>query len=118
MGESLSEPSCALITCRAPVRIRPQAGHRDRIDRTQPLASERAGDLVEHGSPVHLVLRRLTFDDLQHGCRLLHAARDWGEEALSRAAEAVFIAINKFDFGVAFTMGEFANEMLETIAPR
>jgi len=31
---------------------------------------------------------------------------------------AVFIAINKFDFGAAFTMGEFANEMLETIAPR
>jgi hypothetical protein len=30
----------------------------------------------------------------------------------------VFIAINKFDFGAAFTMGEFANEMLETIAPR
>ena len=64
------------------------------------------------------VLRRLTFDDLQHRCRLLHAARDWGEEALSGAAEAVFIAINKFHFGVAFTMGEFANDMLETIAPR
>jgi D-alanyl-D-alanine-carboxypeptidase/D-alanyl-D-alanine-endopeptidase len=31
---------------------------------------------------------------------------------------AVFIAINKFDFGAALTMGEFANEMLETIAPR
>src|SRR5262249_17765455 len=31
---------------------------------------------------------------------------------------AVFIAINKFDFGAAFTMGQFANEMLETIAPR
>jgi D-alanyl-D-alanine-carboxypeptidase/D-alanyl-D-alanine-endopeptidase len=31
---------------------------------------------------------------------------------------AVFIAINKFDFGAAFTMGKFANEMLETIAPR
>jgi D-alanyl-D-alanine-carboxypeptidase/D-alanyl-D-alanine-endopeptidase len=31
---------------------------------------------------------------------------------------AVFIAINKFDFGAAFTMGEFANEMLQTIAPR
>jgi D-alanyl-D-alanine-carboxypeptidase/D-alanyl-D-alanine-endopeptidase len=31
---------------------------------------------------------------------------------------AVFIAINKFDFGAAFAMGEFANEMLETIAPR
>jgi serine-type D-Ala-D-Ala carboxypeptidase/endopeptidase len=31
---------------------------------------------------------------------------------------AVFIAINKFDFGAAFTMGEFANELLETIAPR
>ena len=31
---------------------------------------------------------------------------------------AVFIAINKFDFGAAFTVGKFANEMLETIAPR
>jgi serine-type D-Ala-D-Ala carboxypeptidase/endopeptidase len=31
---------------------------------------------------------------------------------------AVFIAINKLDFGAAFTMGEFANELLETIAPR
>jgi hypothetical protein len=30
----------------------------------------------------------------------------------------VFIAINKFDFGAAFTMGKFANELLETIAPR
>lgn len=31
---------------------------------------------------------------------------------------AVFIGINKFDFGAAFTMGEFANELLETLAPR
>jgi D-alanyl-D-alanine-carboxypeptidase/D-alanyl-D-alanine-endopeptidase len=31
---------------------------------------------------------------------------------------AVFIAINKFDFGAAFTMGEFANGLLEQIAPR
>jgi len=31
---------------------------------------------------------------------------------------AVFIAINKFDFGAAFTMGEFANELLEELAPR
>jgi hypothetical protein len=31
---------------------------------------------------------------------------------------AVFIAFNKLDFGVGLTMGEFANEMLETIAPR
>ena len=31
---------------------------------------------------------------------------------------AVFIAINKFDFGAAFAMGEFANELLATIAPR
>jgi D-alanyl-D-alanine-carboxypeptidase/D-alanyl-D-alanine-endopeptidase len=31
---------------------------------------------------------------------------------------AVFIAINKFDFGAALTMGEFANELLEQIAPR
>jgi D-alanyl-D-alanine-carboxypeptidase/D-alanyl-D-alanine-endopeptidase len=31
---------------------------------------------------------------------------------------AVFIAINKFDFGAAFTMGQFANELLATIAPR
>lgn len=31
---------------------------------------------------------------------------------------AVFIAINKFDFGAASTMGEFANELLEQIAPR
>ena len=34
-----------------------------------------AGDLVEQGSPVHLVLRRLGADDLQHGCRLLPPAR-------------------------------------------
>ncbi len=31
---------------------------------------------------------------------------------------AVFIAINKFDFGAALAMGEFANELLEQIAPR
>ncbi len=31
---------------------------------------------------------------------------------------AVFIAINKFDFSAAFTMGQFANELLATIAPR
>jgi serine-type D-Ala-D-Ala carboxypeptidase/endopeptidase len=31
---------------------------------------------------------------------------------------AVFIAINKLDFSAAFTMGKFANELLETIAPR
>jgi D-alanyl-D-alanine-carboxypeptidase/D-alanyl-D-alanine-endopeptidase len=31
---------------------------------------------------------------------------------------AVFIAINKFDFGAAFTMGQFANELLATMAPR
>ncbi len=31
---------------------------------------------------------------------------------------AVFIAINKFDFGAAFAMGEFANELLEQLAPR
>ncbi len=31
---------------------------------------------------------------------------------------AVFIAINKFDFGAALTMGRFANELLEQIAPR
>ena len=30
-----------------------------------------AGDLVEQGSPVRLVLRRLVADDLQHGWRLL-----------------------------------------------
>jgi hypothetical protein len=30
----------------------------------------------------------------------------------------VFIAINKFDFGAAFTMGQFANELLATMAPR
>ena len=37
---------------------------------TRPLA----GDLVQQGSPVHLVLRRLVADDLQHGCRLLPPA--------------------------------------------
>ena len=31
---------------------------------------------------------------------------------------AVFIAIDKFDLGAAFTMGEFANELLATMAPR
>jgi D-alanyl-D-alanine-carboxypeptidase/D-alanyl-D-alanine-endopeptidase len=31
---------------------------------------------------------------------------------------AVFIAIDKFDFGAAFAMGQFANELLEQIAPR
>jgi len=31
---------------------------------------------------------------------------------------AVFIAINKLDFGAAFAMAKFANELLETIAPR
>jgi D-alanyl-D-alanine-carboxypeptidase/D-alanyl-D-alanine-endopeptidase len=31
---------------------------------------------------------------------------------------AVFIALNKFDFGSAFAMGQFANELLEQIAPR
>jgi serine-type D-Ala-D-Ala carboxypeptidase/endopeptidase len=31
---------------------------------------------------------------------------------------AVFIAINKFDFSAAFTMGQFANELLATTAPR
>ncbi|MGH6735518.1 MAG: hypothetical protein ACRECX_05495 [Methyloceanibacter sp.] len=31
---------------------------------------------------------------------------------------AAFIAINKFDFAAAFAMGEFANELLATIAPR
>ena len=31
---------------------------------------------------------------------------------------AVFIAINKFDFGAAFAMGEFANELLEELSPR
>jgi len=31
---------------------------------------------------------------------------------------AVFIALNKFDFGAAFVMGRFANELLEQIAPR
>jgi hypothetical protein len=30
----------------------------------------------------------------------------------------VFIALNKFDFGAAFAMGQFANELLEQIAPR
>ena len=32
-------------------------------------AGSLAGDLVEQGSPVHLVVRRLVADDLQHGCR-------------------------------------------------
>jgi hypothetical protein len=31
---------------------------------------------------------------------------------------AVFIAVNKFDFGAAFAMGQFANALLEQIAPR
>jgi D-alanyl-D-alanine-carboxypeptidase/D-alanyl-D-alanine-endopeptidase len=31
---------------------------------------------------------------------------------------AVFIAINKFDFSAAFTMGQFANELLATLGPR
>ncbi len=31
---------------------------------------------------------------------------------------AVFIAINTFDFGAAFAMGEFANGLLEQLAPR
>jgi D-alanyl-D-alanine-carboxypeptidase/D-alanyl-D-alanine-endopeptidase len=31
---------------------------------------------------------------------------------------AVFIAINKFDFGAALAMGQFANELLEQLAPR
>ena len=31
---------------------------------------------------------------------------------------ALFIAFNKLDFGVGLTMGEFANEMLQAIAPR
>ena len=31
---------------------------------------------------------------------------------------AVFIVIDKFDFGAAFAMGEFANGLLEQIAPR
>jgi len=31
---------------------------------------------------------------------------------------AVFTAIDKFDFGAAFAMGQFANELLEQIAPR
>ncbi len=31
---------------------------------------------------------------------------------------AVFIAINKLDFGAALAMGQFANELLEQIAPR
>jgi D-alanyl-D-alanine-carboxypeptidase/D-alanyl-D-alanine-endopeptidase len=31
---------------------------------------------------------------------------------------AVFIAINKFDFAAALKMGEYANELLATIAPR
>ena len=30
----------------------------------------------------------------------------------------VFIAINKFDLSAAFAMGEFANELLATLAPR
>jgi len=30
----------------------------------------------------------------------------------------VFIAINKFDFGAALAMGQFANELLEQLAPR
>ena len=34
-----------------------------------------AGDLVEQGAPVHLVLHGLIADDLQHGCRLLRPAR-------------------------------------------
>jgi D-alanyl-D-alanine-carboxypeptidase/D-alanyl-D-alanine-endopeptidase len=31
---------------------------------------------------------------------------------------AVFIAINKFDFAAALSMGQFANELLEQLAPR
>ena len=31
---------------------------------------------------------------------------------------AVFIAINKFDFGAAMAMGQFANDLLEQLAPR
>jgi len=31
---------------------------------------------------------------------------------------AVFIAINKFDFSAATNMAVFANELLETLAPR
>ena len=38
-------------------------------------AGSLADDVVEQGSPVHPVLRRLVADDLQHGCRLLPAAR-------------------------------------------
>jgi hypothetical protein len=38
--------------------------------RQQYRARSLAGDLVEQGSPVHPVLRRLVADDLKHGCRL------------------------------------------------
>src|SRR5437773_6283781 len=46
-------------------------------------AGSLAGDLVEQGSPVHIILRRLAADDLQHGCRLLPAA--WQEAAVDQA---------------------------------
>ena len=43
--------------------------------RHQHPARSLAGDLVELGSPVRPVVRRLVADDLQHGCRLLPPAR-------------------------------------------
>ncbi len=47
-----------------------------------------AGDLVEQGSPVHLALRRLVPDDLQHGCRLLPLARQGAAGAPDGVSDA------------------------------
>jgi hypothetical protein len=61
---------------------------------TRPLA----GDLVEQGSPVHLVLRRLVADDLQHGWRLLPAARHEAavDQAGGYAADVTGSTIHNF----------------------
>src|SRR5262249_6690369 len=44
--------------------------------RQEHAAGGLARALGEHGSPGHLLLRRLVPDDLQHGCRLLPTACD------------------------------------------
>src|SRR5262249_49615176 len=58
-------------------------------------------------------------DDRHSSCKRLEGSRALLPiSPLRRRGTQVFIAIDKFDFGVAFAIGEFANQLLEQIAPR
>jgi len=61
-------------------------------------AGSLADDVVEQGSPVHPVLRRLVADDLQHGCRLLPPARQGAavDQAGGYAARVAGSTIHNF----------------------